>query len=265
VKMRTKAVRSRHVVPRRTSASSQRKVSNTTPGYAAPVSIALLWDIDGTLLTTARAGVFAVQEAVYEVCQAGCDLDGIRTAGLTDYQVMEVAIRRAGLDPATEDVTAVLRSYERRLPLALFRRTGRVLPFVREILDDLEGREGVVSLLLTGNTCAAGTAKLLHYGLKDYFPGRGAFCEGPGAREEIASRAHALVRSLLGRSPAKVFVIGDSPADVRCGKAIGADTVAVATGPHQIEDLERQQPWRVMAELPDPAGFRHLIGVGDHA
>ena len=76
-------------------------------------------------------------------------------------------------------------------------------------------------------------AKLAHYGLDRFFPdGAGAFSIDHGSRTEIARRALP-----LAAGAELVYVIGDTPADVECGKAIGARTLAVATGSHSVADL----------------------------
>jgi phosphoglycolate phosphatase len=197
------------------------------------------------------------------VCGAECSLDGVSTAGLTDYEVMEVALRTSGhpAEPAT--TTAVLASYERRLASALHRRRGRVMPGVREILDEVRAGDQAVSLLLTGNTAAGARAKLTHYGLNDYFKGAGAFCSGPGPREAIAREAAALAAQRLGGVPSaeQLIVLGDSPQDVRCGRAIGARTIAVATGPVARPELEACGAWRVIDRLPSPEQFGALLGL----
>lgn len=222
----------------------------------------LLWDVDGTLLTTARAGVFALEEAAREVLGGEQDFSRLATAGLTDAEVVELCIRTAGQDPSPETVEAFLRAYERYLPDRLHWRAGSVLPGVIEILDDLAARPEAVSLLLTGNTPAGARAKLRHYGLWDYFAG-GAFCESMEPREPIARRALALAEELLGPEAVDdgVFVIGDTPADVRVGKAIGARTVAVASGPSPLAELEASEPWLVWPSLPDPESFASRLGL----
>lgn len=217
---------------------------------------ALFWDIDGTLLTTARAGVFSLEDALEEVSGVRADLNGMATAGMTDYSIAEAALARVGhaLDEAV--VQRFLEIHGRQLPAYLHRREGHVMPGVRDILDDLSARDDVVNLLLTGNIEAGADAKLAHYGLDRYFRAGGVFCVGPGERAEIARRALPLANG----SPA--YVIGDTPADVECGKAIEALTVAVATGSFSVEELEASTPWAVLAELPAPARFRALIGLG---
>jgi phosphoglycolate phosphatase-like HAD superfamily hydrolase len=219
------------------------------------VTVVLLWDVDGTLLTTARAGVYALEEAAAEVLGVEVDLQGLATAGLTDAEVAALVLRTGGGSGDEPTVRAFLASYERRLPAALHRRKGRVLPGVRAVLDDLAGRDDVLSLLLTGNTPAGAAAKLGHYGLDGYFPD-GAFCVGPGPREEIARRALA-----LANGASTVYVIGDTPYDVRAGRAVGARTVAVASGSYSAAELRAEEPWTVLERLPEPPRFRALLGI----
>ena len=221
----------------------------------------LFWDIDGTLLSTARAGVFALEEAAREVCGGDPDFSDLFTAGLTDAGVAAKALEACGAQADAQTVVAFLRAYERHLPDRLHLRRGGALPGVVEILDDLSGDPRVRSLLLTGNTEAGARAKLAHYGLSAYFSG-GAFCVGNETREQIARRALEVAAEANGGAPpAAAYVIGDTPHDVRCGKAIGARTVAVASGPHDVEDLRECEPWLVLERLPEPARFRELLGL----
>jgi phosphoglycolate phosphatase len=218
---------------------------------------ALFWDLDGTLLTTGRAGLFAFEEAVRDVCGVEPNLTELFTYGLTDAEVAALCLEAAGWEAEPDTVEAVLRAYERRLPEALPRRDGRVLPGVRELLEDLDPREDVSNLLLTGNTADGARAKLAHYGLDRFFPaGAGACCLGPGARVEIAHRALALAADASDR-----FVIGDTPQDVACGKAIGARTIAIASGSYAAEELAAHEPWVVLERLPDSEAFHTLIGI----
>ena len=221
----------------------------------------LFWDLDGTLLLTGRAGLFAFEEAVEEVTGAAVDLQDVSTPGRTDAGVAKLVLEHAGQPSDSETVDAVLRSYERRRPGALPRRRGRVLDGIREALEDLEGRDDVRSYLLTGNTPAGARAKLAHYGLDRFFPdGEGAFCIDHGSRVEIARRAQP-----LAEGAERTYVIGDTPADVECGKAIDARTVAVASGWHSAEELAAAGPWVVLERIPEPAEFRRLLGIGGDA
>jgi phosphoglycolate phosphatase len=222
------------------------------------VTTVLFWDLDGTLLTTGRAGMFAFEEALAEVSGSETDVGGLFTSGLTDAEVAALVLEAGGGDATPELVDRVLREYERRLPACLPRRQGRVLPGVLEALEDLEGRDDVRSLLLTGNTAVGAHAKLAHYGLDRFFPdGAGAFCTGPGRRVEIARRALP-----LAGGAESIFVIGDTPHDVSCGIEIGARTIAVASGSHSAEELAACDPWVVLERIPEPPAFRELVGLG---
>lgn len=222
----------------------------------------LFWDIDGTLLTTARAGVFALEDAGREVLGVDSSFAELRTAGLTDYEVAALAIRTAGGGDDEATVSAFLRVYERMLPDRLHSRQGTVMPGVIEILERLNARGDVMNLLLTGNTRAGARAKLAHYGLTPYFVD-GAFCVDGAGRQEIARRALALATERIGAEPGRdaLTVIGDTPADVRCGHAIGARTIAVASGAYSRAELEELGPSVVVEELPSPEEFAALLGI----
>jgi phosphoglycolate phosphatase len=223
------------------------------------VKVALFWDVDGTLLTTARAGVFSLEDALERVSGVRADLQGMATAGMTDYTIAETALREVGHPADEATVREFLRVHGEQLPGYLDRREGHVMPGVREALEDLDGRDDVVSFLLTGNVEAGAYAKLAHYGLDGFFRAGGAFCDGPGSRLEIARRALPLAD---GATP---FVIGDTPSDVDCGKAVGARTIAVATGSFKAEHLAEHEPWRLLERIPPPAEFRELVGAGEPA
>ena len=221
----------------------------------------LFWDIDGTLLTTARAGVFALEEAATQVCGGRPDLAALKTSGLTDSEVATLAIEACGERPTPSRVSAFLRSYERHLPDRLHWRRGHVLPGVVEALEHLADRPGVKCLLLTGNTRTGADAKLRHYGLAHYFAD-GAFCADGDDRTVIARRAHALIRLHCDTSAdSATFVIGDTPDDVRCGRAIGARTIAVATGAHGADELASTGAWLVLDAIPPPPKFCDMLRI----
>ena len=223
--------------------------------------IVLFWDIDGTLLTTGKAGVPAWEAAVREVTGREFQLASIRVPGLTDYQIAARTFALLGVEAEESTLRRMVRRYEELLPSALPLKQGRVLPNVRGILDALRGRHDVRSYLLTGNTRGGATAKLTHYGLVDYFPD-GAFAEDAGERSTIAARALELARRAGPIGDDAVFVVGDTPHDIACATAIGARTVAVATGGYSVAELEPHGPWRLYPELPPPDDFLRLIEQG---
>ena len=220
--------------------------------------IILFWDIDGTLLTTGKAGVPAWETAVRDITGRDFQLSAIRIAGLSDYLIAVRAFELLGIDATAAQIDQLVQRYESLLDVTLPQRQGRVLPNVREILEQTAGRPDVRSYLLTGNTRGGARAKLSHYDLWKYFPD-GAFAQDTGERSSIAARAVELARRSGPISDERLFVIGDTPHDVHAANAIGALTIAVATGGYSREELEPHRPWRVFDELPDPAEFLSLV------
>jgi phosphoglycolate phosphatase-like HAD superfamily hydrolase len=219
----------------------------------------LFWDIDGTLITTRRAGMFAWNDSVRELTGRELDLrTEWRTAGLTDYQIAVKTFEFLGVDPDPARIERLVQRYEELLPSSLPLRDGTVLPNVREILELLRDRSDIRSYLLTGNTRGGARAKLTYFGLMEYFPD-GAFAEDAGARSTIAARALELAREGGPVAEDGVFVIGDTPHDIECALAIGARTIAVATGGYVLEELQAHRPWRVFSELPPAHDFLDLL------
>ena len=223
----------------------------------------LFWDIDGTLITTGRAGMFAWNDSVRELTGREFDLaTEVRTAGMTDYQIAVQTFETVGLHPEPDLIERLVRRYEELLPASLPRRNGYVFPNVREILEHLRDRPDVRSYLLTGNTRGGARAKLTYYGLMEFFSD-GAFAEDIADRSTIARRALELARRAGPVAENGVFVVGDTPHDIVCANAIAARTIAVATGGYSLEELEPHRPWRMFGELPPPEDFIALIDGTD--
>lgn len=216
----------------------------------------IFWDIDGTLIRTGKAGLFAFQAAAAERGLSLLDLRQIQAAGMTDYSIAGQILTAMTGRPAThQEITALTGRYEELLPEHLVQHEGRVLPSVREILAALR-ENGAISLLLTGNSRRGAELKMRKFGLEPYFDfDRSAFCENSQTRDEVAHRALRSVQALTVAEPARVFVVGDTPHDVRCGKNIGAYTIGVATGTFSEVELAEYDPWRVMAQLPAASEF----------
>jgi phosphoglycolate phosphatase-like HAD superfamily hydrolase len=218
---------------------------------------AIFWDIDGTLLNTGRAGLIAWERAYADVTGATA-FPSVRPDGLTDHQIGDWLLGQAA--PATiADETSVARivsRYEAHLVDALPLRQGRVLDNVAHVLKWLrDSRRDVLCWLLTGNTAAGGAAKLLHYGLSEYFDA-GAFSERVEPRAEIARRAWSMARDVHPDLEAhEAVVIGDTPHDIECAHAIGARAMAVASHTHSRAELDVHHPWMLVDRLPDVAEF----------
>jgi phosphoglycolate phosphatase len=221
----------------------------------------LFWDIDGTLLTTGKAGVPAWEAALRETTGKEFQLSSIRIPGLTDFQIAARTFELLDVPSNGGLLERMVARYEDLLPTALPLKHGHVMPNVREILETLRGHNDVRSYLLTGNTRRGARAKLTHYDLMKYFPD-GAFAEDRGSRGSIAQRAVELARRHGPADARQLFVIGDTPHDIEAAAAIDARIIVVATGGYSVEELSAHRPWRVFEELPPPAEFLELIGSG---
>ena len=191
------------------------------------------------------------------------DYGRITTAGMTDCYIAAQIIALAAGRPAEENETAALvRRYIDLLPGYLASRQGFVIPPVHDILSYLDKMPGYISLLLTGNTSSGAHAKLAHYKIDHFFDfTASAFGDDCHTRAEIAARAWANVRERYPSvRPEDIFVIGDTPNDISCGKAIGANTVAVATGTFSVGELAAHSPWWAVERLPAPAEFTAKLG-----
>jgi len=218
----------------------------------------LFWDIDGTLLKTDKAGLYAFKEVIREVLKFPVDFSAIEVAGMTDYyiahQVMQLA---TGREPTHHELCHLLARYEEILPSHLAARQGFLTPSVQEILTYLHSQTDYVSLLLTGNTVIGAKAKLTHYKLDSFFDfASSAFCNHCFHRTDISTQALTIVKKQYPNVPLDhIYVIGDTPNDIHCGKAMGARTIAVATGMFSIDELSSYSPWWVIPTLPSPIEF----------
>ena len=193
----------------------------------------LLFDIDGTLIHSGGAGVHALIAAFRERFGITDDLRGIEIAGMTDSGIVTSILKKHNIPATTENVSAFLDSYVHFLSLE----------FPLELLEELKSRPHLVLALLTGNVSRGAQLKLEHYGVWHLFE-FGAFADDHQDRNQLGSFARARAREKHGRefSASQIDVIGDTPRDIACGKAIGARTIAVATGKWSREQLAEHQP-----------------------
>lgn len=224
-----------------------------------------LFDIDGTILVAHGAGRRAMERALVAVIGTAGP-GGQHYAGKTDPQIVREAMRHAGC--SSEDVDArmpdVLARYLGHLDDELAAATDappRVLPGIAEILDACEAHDEVVLGLLTGNLAIGAERKLRAVGVD---PGRfeiGAFGSDHEDRSVLAALARDRATDYLGRDVggAACVVIGDTPADVACGLAIGARTIAVATGTFGADVLRATGATIVFDDLSDTGAVLRAI------
>jgi phosphoglycolate phosphatase-like HAD superfamily hydrolase len=212
----------------------------------------LLFDIDGTLINSAGAGVQALRQVLRKEFGIADDLEGIEIAGRTDSGIVHQILRKEKIEPDEENTARFLAKYIEFLAIELPRRPGRVLPGVKQLLSDLSARPYLVLALLTGNVERGAKLKLEHYGLWHFFE-FGAFADDHHDRNELGLFASRRAREKHGVEfdSATIDVIGDTPHDIACGKAIGARTIAVATGSFSRKQLEAHEPDWILDDFAD--------------
>jgi phosphoglycolate phosphatase len=203
----------------------------------------LLWDIDGTLISTGAAGQRAIVRATAQRYRGRGDLEGVEIAGRTDSDIAHQILAKHG-EPITEkSMRSFLDLYLELLAHELPRSTGRVMPGVLELLQRAEYRPDTIMGLLTGNLRRGAQLKLEHYQLWHFFA-FGAFADDHHDRNELGAFALTRAQEATGARflPAQVDVIGDTGHDIACGKAFGARTIAIATGSWPRERLAEYAP-----------------------
>jgi phosphoglycolate phosphatase-like HAD superfamily hydrolase len=219
----------------------------------------VLFDIDGTLLTSAHAGRRALRSAFAAEYQDLAFFDAVRFDGKTDPQILVELHHAAGApDRATHTaITATLDRYVIHLEREVAERANLVQPCpgIPELLDALEARDDVMIGLLTGNIVPGAKLKLGAAGIDfDRFV-VGAFGSDSAHRPDLPAIAAERARSQFGHIPngEEVVIVGDTPADVTCGLGIGARSVAVATGSYSVEELRTAGATAAFATLADTA------------
>jgi len=212
----------------------------------------LLWDIDGTLMDGGRAGERALERALKSMIGEAAGLDGFRWYGMTDRAIARALLERQGLESHPENEQQFLEHYLAHLEEELPQGESQVFSGVRELLNFRHDYWRLEHWLLTGNLRRGAELKLSHVDLWRKFD-RGSFADTSHDRNELAHSACSMAREQWGDElrPEDLIVIGDTPKDIECGKAIGALTLAVATGNFTLDQLEAEEPDWVLEHLGD--------------
>jgi phosphoglycolate phosphatase len=223
----------------------------------------LLFDIDGTLITSGGAGEKALRHGLKNRFGIEDDLSTIEIAGRTDTGITRRIFEKNGIALTDANVSAFLEAYLVSLGEFLPQTPGRRLPGTLELLESLQGRPDVVLGLLTGNVRRGAQLKLQHYGLWDYFV-LGAFADDHHDRNQLGPFAQERAQERLGRPihPEHIYILGDTPHDIACARAIGAKAVAVATGVFSGEALSAHAPDYLFEDFSDTQGLLSTLLVG---
>ncbi|HWP35991.1 MAG TPA: HAD family hydrolase [Gemmatimonadales bacterium] len=225
----------------------------------------VLFDIDGTLLWTDGAGRRAIRQALLDEMGTAGPIDGYRFDGKTDPQIVRELMTAAGHAHATSErhIERVCRRYVSLLAEELERHEGatRLCEGVPALLDRLESRRDAVLGLLTGNLAAGAALKLRAAGLDPARFRVGAFGSDSADRAALPPIAVDRARPLLGRlvSGDDVVIIGDTPADVSCGRSIHARAIGVATGSYSTQALRDAGAYSAFDSFADVAAVLEAI------
>lgn len=224
------------------------------------MKLLLLWDIDGTLILSGGAGMRALQSALRTVFDVDGSLADVEFAGRTDHWIIREIFRKFGVPPTPANFARLFEAYVNALPAEIANPHSRVLPGVREVLQAAAAHGQIAQGLLTGNIRRGAQVKLAHHGLWEHFA-FGAFADDSEHRNELGPHAVRRASECHGVefSAANVWVIGDTPHDIACGKIIGARTLAVATGGYAIDQLRAHTPTVVLEDLADTERVLKLL------
>ena len=221
----------------------------------------LLWDIDGTLIRSVKAGAYKdyTVPVLEEVFGTAGRLAEMQVSGMTDLQIVYEALSVDGF--TQDDISARAEVLAARLTEEARRITGNgtkffeLLPGVRETLEALAQHPRYESALVTGNIKSMATLKMELVGLDQYFTLPGAFGDESHNRRDLPARAAERIRKHLGMelAPEQFIVIGDTPNDIDCARHFGARAVAVGTGRTYLqEEIIACNPDALLPDLSNP-------------
>lgn len=221
----------------------------------------VLFDIDGTLITTKGKAGAAFGEALDHVFGTRGPIQDYRWAGKTDPQIARELMAAAGVEPdhVETNLPRLFARYLANLSATLDPGDVTVLAGVTALLDGLERRRVAVGLL-TGNIAAGAEIKLRAAGLLDRFQ-FGAYGSDSADRNLLVPVARERARRAFGTEFAaeQTVVVGDAEADIRCARAGGARAVAVASGWTPPETLAELGPDALLPTLEPPASLNAIL------
>ncbi len=218
----------------------------------------ILYDIDGTLVSTGGAGTRSMNYAFHELFGIENAFKDIPMAGKTDLQIMKEGLKVHGLPFMNGNVEKMMNGYIQYLEKEIDNPNKYLMPGILESLELLKGM-GMPLGLLTGNIERGASIKLAAFEIHDYFLD-GAFGSDdedrdkllPIAIEKFGQKGHTF-------SAPDCIVIGDTPRDVQCAKIHGARCLAIATGPYSKEELLNTEADLVLDSMGDSDKYLDFI------
>lgn len=226
----------------------------------------MLWDVDGTLLTTSGIAQQAFDIAVEHALGRPAGDHAVAMSGKTDTGIAMEILAFAGLAAAevSDHLPLVLARLESELAgaKALIRDQGEVKPGVEKLLSRLHDEPAVLQSVLTGNTAANASVKLAAFELDRFLDlDVGAYGSDHHNREQLVPVAIERAGRLRGQrfTPEAVWVVGDTPRDLACARAGGARCLLVATGKFGLDELSSAGADAVVGDLADTDQLAALL------
>jgi phosphoglycolate phosphatase len=211
----------------------------------------VLFDIDGTLIRTGGAGVKAFAKVFATEFNATDGFEQLKFAGRTDVSLVREFFGFHGIPVTQENLHRFFERYVFWLDHILRESKTALCPGVSAFIGKLQSLpEAPLLGLLTGNIRLGAEIKLRHFNLWETFV-TGAFADDHEQRDQIAAIARERGSRLLNEDlrNGQVLVIGDTPHDIRCARAIGAKALALATGGAELRDLQEHSPDWALKDL----------------
>jgi phosphoglycolate phosphatase len=211
----------------------------------------VLFDIDGTLIRTGGAGIRAFEKTFAAEFSLDHGVERISFAGRTDPSIVREFFALHRVQPSDRNFERFFESYVFWLDYFIDQLRGELLPGVKQFISALQTSPNPPLIgLLTGNIQLGAEIKLRHYQVWENFV-FGAFGNDHEDRDQLACVAQARGSRILGKTIAgdEILVIGDTPLDIACSRAINARMLAVASGIHSLKQLRDAQPTWVVENL----------------
>ncbi|MFL5593483.1 MAG: HAD family hydrolase [Gemmatimonadaceae bacterium] len=224
----------------------------------------VLFDIDGTLLNSGGMGRASMQRALGKVFGSPGN-PAYRYDGKTDKQIVRDVMRLEGHSDEHIDsrMEKLIELYLDGLREGAKGGKFNVRPLtgVVELLDALEKRDDVVLGLLTGNVEPGARIKLKAAGIDPDRFKINAFGSDHEHRPELPAIAQRRASETLGVDIAgdRLVVIGDTPADIECGRSLGAKAIGIASGHYTVDQLQAHNPYAVFPSLKNTSQVLETI------
>jgi phosphoglycolate phosphatase-like HAD superfamily hydrolase len=216
--------------------------------------LAILFDVDGTLISTGGAGTRSWRWAFEKLHGIPADIGEFSEAGMTDPAVARSTFRSViGREPTEREMARLLAAYLERLPEEVETSEDyQVLPGAEALLVRLCQEGGLVGIV-TGALEAAAHIKLARARFNRFFA-FGGYGSDSDDRSELTRRAIERAGAILGQKldTASVYVVGDTPKDMEAARRVGAVAVGITSGHYSAEDLLQAGAEVVLASLEEP-------------